>query len=258
MPIDRNLWAEWFAELPRWQCPKCEHGYLRPLSDTVEKRETGESEREHDDPDWELQWVRQRFVGLMKCDSESCGEIVSVGGDIWGEEMEHETHGSVWVEGYQVRWVYPPVVPFRTRQFPSAVTENIRRAAGLMWYDPEAAANKLRQAVELLLTNQGIRRTVITKKKRRVPLPLHDRVVEYGKRGATQKERADYMLAVKWIGNVGSHVGQVTRSHVLDGFDMMNVVLDDIFLGTRAELQRRAAEINRRRTPAGPRRRRNK
>jgi hypothetical protein len=87
----------------------------------------------------------------------------------------------------------------------------------------------------VLLTEQGVRRTTISKRRKREALSLHSRILEYR---AKRPDVAELLLAVKWLGNAGSHpgTGTVSQEDLLDGFEMLEQVLDEVYRRTRARL----------------------
>lgn len=42
-------------------------------------------------------------------------------------------------------------------------------------------------------------------------------------------ENAEMPLTVKWLGNSGSHAGELTRDDVLDAFDLIDLVLVNLY-----------------------------
>lgn len=61
---------------------------------------------------------------------------------------------------------------------------------------------RFRAAAEALLTDRKIPKTTIFKEKRRVWLNLHSRIDKFKK---VAPDSADYLFAMKWIGNTGNH-----------------------------------------------------
>jgi hypothetical protein len=115
----------------------------------------------------------------------------------------------------------------------------------LVWPSAEAAGNQLRQAVEALMDDAGI--SALDSKGKRIP--LHDRIVAFDK---TDKENGQVLLAVKWLGNSGSHPGGLTREDVLDAFDMIEFVLENLYGTTKKELLAKVAAINAQKGPVKP------
>ena len=58
------------------------------------------------------------------------------------------------------------------------------------------------------------------------------------------------MLAVKWIGNEGSHPGSVSRDDLLDAFQLVEHLLDEIFINRRAEMSKISRKVLRHKGPS--------
>jgi hypothetical protein len=61
------------------------------------------------------------------------------------------------------------------------------------------------------------------------------------------------MMAVKWIGNAGSHAKPVTREDLLDGYEMIEHLLDQIYIQPGKKLASLAKQINRSKKPRSAR-----
>jgi hypothetical protein len=125
---------------------------------------------------------------------------------------------------------------------PTSVQERIDAAAKIIWADPSSAANRLRSAVEALMDDQGIPRKRV-RDGRPYEVSLHGRIVSFKAAKPEHARAADLVLAVKWIGNVGSHNHSLRISDVLDGVEILDHTLDQIYDSTRDEIARKAAEI---------------
>jgi hypothetical protein len=78
----------------------------------------------------------------------------------------------------------------------------------------------------------------------RVRLPLDARInVLRGSRPGL-RELCDRLLAVKHLGNAGSHPGEVERSDVFDGLDILEHVLVERFENPHGQMARVVKEIN--------------
>lgn len=113
----------------------------------------------------------------------------------------------------------------------------------MIWLSAEAAANAIRQAVEHLMDEAGIAATDGAGKR----IMLHHRILEFQKADA---ENGDVLLATKWLGNTGSHVGGIIRDHVLDAFEMIELVLNNRYGTATAILMAKVAAVNAAKGPA--------
>lgn len=133
------------------------------------------------------------------------------------------------------------------RQVPSDVAENLRRSFRLFWSDVDAASNRIRHALEGLLDFYGVKRTVINRARKRVELKLHARIEMFGRSG---EPLSDQLMAVKWLGNAGSHPSTaVTRDDVFDAYEIMEFVLREKFDPMRERVGRITKAINKSKKP---------
>src|SRR5262249_3876077 len=139
--------------------------------------------------------------------------------------------------------VHPAPTPCKVQfRFPKPIQALLRSSAALFWIDREASANKLRQLVEVLLTHQKVPQKGLTAKRKMRPLTLHDRIIRYRERNA---ELADMLLAIKVLGNDGSHPGNVEEIDLLQSFDIVDYVLNEVYYQHTAQLKAAAKRISR-------------
>lgn len=266
MTINRKFWEGSLYPLPGWLCPVCQSGHYRTLKDAHAKGETKASREARDQPEWEAEWVEHRYVTLLRCDNPSCKEIASLAATTnvderyeWVAELDRET--PVRVDTYQISFIDPAPVPILlSDQVPSQINGLLKEAASAYWFDVEASANKLRQVAEEIMTERGIARFKIetirsTGKKVRKPIMLHQRIQTYQSQAP---DVAEMLLAVKWIGNAGSHVGSLKQTDVLDGFEMLDHVLGEIYRKDKVRLTKLAKKVNKRRGPSSAKKRKKK
>jgi len=240
--------ADWFVEedWPHLPCPTCAKGHLTP---TVENSDSGSSKRLRAHEAWEPDWIEGTFHGTLECTNLSCRDSIAVGGDMRVNEAPSRDWSVRFTTEYRVRFIYPPLelvrLPSRT---PETVRERVVAASLVLWAEPNSAANRLRAAVEELLTAQRIRKT--QNRKRGSPvryLPTQQRI-ELLK--AKRPEVADALEAVKWIGNEGSHDLALSPTEVLAGAQLLQHALELLYDKTHEELTRMAKQINKRKSIA--------
>lgn len=249
MTVDRALFAASFFMLPDWPCPTCGKGHLKTSKELLLVKETGPSQAAHQHDAWEPEWVEQRFAGLLTCDFGNCGDLVAIHGDVSVEDsFDYDHDGQLvqeYVDRFKPRSLLPAPLPIRPPEgTPELVTASLREAAGLIWQSAEGAANQVRQAVEHLMDEQGV--------KKSAPgafLSLHNRIKEFECKDA---KNAEILLAVKWLGNSGSHAGGLTRDDVLDAFDMVELVLVNLYDTTTATIMAKVKAINTQKGPVKP------
>jgi hypothetical protein len=220
--------------------------------------QTGESIEAQEHPASEPEWVDGRFSCMLFC-SNCQGQIALAGkyrvrDDRHYDEFEGETGG---YESYYRPLFFSDAphiirIPERT---PEAVAEELRGAFQLYWADPDACANRIRVSVEKLLTHQGIPRTngrkAVAAGKKRTFLTLHARIERFE---AKNRPIAQALMAVKWIGNAGSHSSPLSAEDALDGFELMEFVLDELFVKRASRIGALTRHIIRRKGPRSQRR----
>jgi hypothetical protein len=56
-------------------------------------------------------------------------------------------------------------------------------------------------------------------------------------------------MAVKWIGNAGSHTEAIYTEDLLDGFDILNSSLDKLYSDYDKQITQISSQINKRERP---------
>lgn len=245
MPQDLRLLARWVTKdgWPQVTCPVCGDGHL-VIEELKEEATAAAKQEQLRHPDWDPTWIRGYFHGQLRCGLGVCKEQVVVAGDYAVDVDVTEDGRTEYVDFYILRFAYPPLklisIPVST---PDKVREAIERAGAVVWTDPGSAANRLRTAIEELLTSYGMRRFVISKASKRVRLSTHQRIDEFRKH---ESVAAETLMAVKWIGNEGSHEGSLTVGDVLDGAELLAHALRLLYDRTEEEMARKVRAINRR------------
>ncbi|AYL36581.1 DUF4145 domain-containing protein [Streptomyces fungicidicus] len=240
---------------PRLLCPRCESGTLQVRdADSVMKVEAADSASElwKQHEGWEPDWVYGYFHGVLHCSYSECGEPTIVTGEYKVDAIPDPDWGIDYEERLRLRFSIPALCIMKIPEnCPKPVKDRIQDAAKLLWSDPASAANRLRSAIEELLTSQRIPRTKLISRagaqsKRRKRLSTHERIIMLK---AREPDAANLLEAVKWIGNSGSHEGSVRPDDVLNGVALLEHALHDLYDDRGKELARIAKEINARKGP---------
>lgn len=227
---------------PRVLCPTCRRALLELDQSSITHAQDPETLRDRQNgigeqgPDYrgEEEGV---FTALLICTSSRCRQPVSVVGN-WGLFYVEDERGHVgFGELLQPKMFYPPLVIVGTSaKVPASVTLAIEQASSVLWVSPGAAANRLRQGVEALLTAKGIRRFRRNKK----PEMLEARLDLFHKK---EPQVVEALRAVKWIGNVGSHDATVSIDDVLAGAEILDHALRTLYDTRDAKLVKKARLI---------------
>lgn len=219
------------------RCPTCSVGLLELDADTFRFHECVESVCCHSVEDWEPGWIRYVFTGVMKCNNKRCSERVIVSGDGSVEPFgDYETGEEHWDDTFHPRFFAPAIDLFPIPQAcPDEVSEAIRESFALAWQDFSSAGNKLRVAIEKLidLLAPGATGT------------LHNKLETF--RG-TNAQSADMLMAVKWIGNAGSHTSDLRECDLAVAYQVMEKVLKNLY-GNDQFLEQVVCKINTARNP---------
>lgn len=246
MSVNRTLWVSQFGTFPSWLCPTCQSGNLSLAKDGLKYSEPGYSKAARSEDPWEPDWIEERFSALLNCANTMCGEVVAVVGRThhvedhdWDKQEQH------WAREFQPTFLTPPppVFPIPT-ECPEAVSDELRKAFALLWSDAGSCANRLRTAVEVLLTDRKVPGKRRSKKNRKwVRMDLHSRVEKFREKDS---ETAEYLLAIKWLGNVGSHtdLDALTVDDLLNGFELFEHVIQLVYVKHERKMKKIAKTIN--------------
>lgn len=243
MSINRHAWPETFTQdRPlKWSCGEC-GSILALLANGLRSSETGPSKEAHELLAWEPEWTTGRFVADYAC--AHCGDLATVIGSytLVEDPDSFRRQEQTYYEVYRIRAIDPaPLLISIPEEAPDPIREQVHKAFRLFWIDNAACANALRGAVELLLDHHKIRKTSKAKGTQ-ARLTLHARIQEFTK---SQTELGAMLMAIKWIGNGGSHSQSLARERLFDGFDLLEHMLRESFAPDRKRLERIAKRVNR-------------
>ncbi|MEQ8415656.1 MAG: DUF4145 domain-containing protein [Imperialibacter sp.] len=260
MPIDKKYWKELKfvkGDFPSVLCPTCSKGHLKLLSkENFYKEETSDSKAYQMQEHWYSELVEYRFSMILTCDYVKCKEIVAcVGRGSNNTEFESDSFGNIvgqyYKQHYFPTYFLPPLnIIAVSNQYPIEVQKKLIESFSHFFSDLASCANKIRVCVETLMDSLKIKKYHITSGKR-TKLDLHRRILDYKSK---KPEVADHMLAIKWIGNSGSHYDNLTKDDVLDAYILLNHSLDRIFINHEMAIKQLTKKINKRRAPLSKRR----
>jgi len=256
MPVNRKFWLEPFFKnnFPNLNCPRCGIGILRPVDNSFQYWESADSRefgrkhlienRQSFDENTMLGMDASvyRYSVLLKCNNSNCLEhLASCGSGHVIDEYDSTLGDTVFYDSFAPEYFYPPIHIFPIpKECPEQVAEEIISSFKLFFSDPSASANYVRKATDSILTEKGIKRYSISKGKRK-RINLHDRIVLFQSR---EPESAKKLFAIKWLGNEGSHADTITKNDVLDAYEILESILDDLYVGYRKLVDKKVALIN--------------
>ena len=238
MRIDRDKWrSQWDeGDFPSLPCPNCS----APLNfdeNSLVVRTSAYSRELLDFTD--VDEPPSRFSAWFVCGYSKCGEVVSISGDCYYQYGYNNVGQTITERKFQPRAMNPgpPVVPI-SDDVPEPIFSTLKDSFGLLWVSNEACAGRLRVVLELVLDNQGF--PVEPDPGKFVSLDQrikgwHSRHRAYG--------IAQSFMAVKWLGNVGSHETRISRDRLLDAYEILYRVLVQLFPPDERDLDELSEKI---------------
>jgi len=260
MTIDKKYWKDLVfvkGNFPDIKCPTCDKGHLRPIMESFNCEETFESNQLRENDDWDPMMVDYRFVLLLKCTNTDCLDINSCIGIGYNDQVTefdkyYQECSNVIIPNYYPLYFIPSIkiIPVNDL-YPEKIKIELTNSFSHFFSDLSSCANKIRVCTEILMDELKIKKTEIQKTKRR-SIPLHSRILNYKK---INPEVADYLLAIKWIGNSGSHVDKLTKDDVLDAYILLDHSLNKLYNNEEKKIKKLTKEINKKRAALSTKRR---
>lgn len=250
MPVNRKLNEHPITEAaaPPWVCPTCAAGMLRLDVDALKFAMSSHSARAAGEDWFGPEHVEYKFSALLKCDNPACKEVASIAGrgevvTIPDEQMQHEEYEARFFPTY---FSPSPVLISIPPRCPDKVREQLKSAFVSSWGEYPAAANRIRVAAELLLDALRVPKTAVAKNYGRRRLTLHDRINAIPIRYAPVKNS---LLAIKWLGNHGTHEVDMSQQAVYDALDIFESVLEELYSEHPRRIKQLVRAVNQRRGP---------
>src|SRR5262245_32794327 len=194
--------AKWAIDFSKsgpsgWRCPRCRAGTLRLIPNSFTSRDVSAfAEHEVD--------VELVFACMLAC--SRCRQAVGGAGRGFVEDEfirnESGEEERTWQERFRPSAVIPSPELIEIRaSYPALIRDQLKRVFVLFWVDTGACLNSLRTTVEIVLNLKSI-----------PDGRLHDRIEKFK---SVEPELGDSLMAIKWLGNEGSHADQPTRIALL-------------------------------------------
>jgi hypothetical protein len=211
--FDQKIWKQTFISNKfntQWKCGFCGIGGLQ-LSEVIQTK-------------------KSTWSGILRCTDPHCRKQYQVAGIVkaigLGIEVSVEHFK---IEDYKLYPTHflPEVILF---ELPITLKEEVKinlvKSFNHFWYDLDACANKIRQAIELLVAEKGGVGSTLDQMIKSVRETLGDKLTET-------------LLALKCIGNDGSHAYRpFEREEILDAYNLLVDVLNQMY-PDESETQRR-------------------
>lgn len=242
MPVDRRLWKQCLTKTlaPRWPCPTCSRGTLRLKRDTLHYEQTAESLRSRYNEYPDIMDTKFTFAALLGC--SGCNQIISCCGVGGHEPREIVDQDGSFSQDYDIyfapkyfsipmRIVQPPA------RCPDTVKEQLRSSFSVFFCDLGAAANRVRQCVEEVLSDAGVE----SRNSDGTFVSLRTRINSFRDLNPENAARSD---ALRWIGNFGSHPEALTKGDLFDAYDILEGLLEDLYVGHHRAVRELVQRIN--------------
>ena len=247
MPVARHLWKQKLTNThaPMWPCPTCSSGKLRLKRDALHYEQTAESRRSRYDEHPHIMDTVFTFSTLLGC--HDCNEVISCCGLGGYEPMDVVDEDGSFSQDYSI-YLTPKYFSMPMRIFqpparcPDAVKEQLRSSFSVFFCDLSAAANRVRQCVEEILSDAGVE----SQNSEGEFVSLGTRINSYRDLNPENADRAD---ALRWIGNFGSHRETLTKDDLFDAYDILEVLLEDLYVGHQRSVRQLVEQINESRRP---------
>lgn len=192
---------------------------------------------------WEPEWIEYAFVALLRCDNTDCKESVCASG-IGGVEqiIDFENREEGYFDHFRPKWMTPsPRMISIPADAVDLLGDSLDRCFSNAWGDYSGAGNHLRKAVEIFVEYLESQNNMQKASK-----SLHDRIVALS---STNSDISEKLLAIKWVGNSGSHASDLTQNDIFDALDILEWVLSEVFENSKKKIDLLTAQINAKKGP---------
>lgn len=232
-----------FSDAPNFEyiCPNCNVGFLVPDNSTFEKIEPRYSEAAHGADEWSPDWVAYRFTVKCVCNKNDCGEVAFVSGSGSLDQRYGYNGQPEYYERFAIHSFYPaPILCYIPSETPYDVAALLKKSFKLYWVDIPAASNALRASLEGLLDELKVPNQEVGKSGKMNRMTLHRRLEVWA---ATEKDFAELCLALKEVGNLGSHGDPVRSKHYFGSLEIYSHVLKELFENNAKKMKELAKSI---------------
>lgn len=226
-----------------YPCPRCNVGFLTPKSIATEITQVGVDMEYYNYHDG----IEHIFSGILICKNSDCKELISISGRclkdiVYGKELPSGEMVEDRFSTYYPKYFYPNLKLFNIeKEIPDEIAIQINLAFSHYFSDLSSCANRIRNSIELILDDL---KAPIKAKNKLGKLylftSLHQRIEHFKKRNSTI---AKLLLALKIIGNEGSHIGEIKQEDVLDAFEILEELLEFVYINKRKRVVKLAQEI---------------
>ncbi|EKN3716706.1 TPA: DUF4145 domain-containing protein [Yersinia enterocolitica] len=224
------------------KCPICLKSDAYLSWETMQLEETQESVKYRSHEEWEPDWLEYDYSATYEC-VECKQRIRSLGtAAIRYHENYDPRTGDHYIDEYKVfspQFFLPSLVIFEpTQQCPKEVKKVLFDSFKLAFCDIPSAANKVRVALEVLISLEIPANELVNK-------TLHQRIPLLEAKYPTIDGIKDISLAIKWIGNAGSHQQDGVPEFALKfAYEAFEVILREIYETKKSTIGEMSGLVN--------------
>ena len=224
--MNRNLWTQTLTKshCPPWPCPNCNKGTFNLSPDSFVFKETARSANQHGHEAWDPDWITYNFSCWVKCGNTTCGNdaVLTGTGGVWPIWDPEDGGSESWEDRFSPLFCSQmPDMIVLPEKCPKEVIESLRASFALFWSDQAGAAGRLRVAIERLLDHLG----VPAKNPDGTEIRLHNRIENFTNGNS---EIGGQLMALKWLGNTGSHTGELNKEELMDAYEVLEHALGEL------------------------------
>ena len=244
--MNRKIWStrNFNSDYPKsYPCPTCSTGILNLNEISTKITPIGK----HMEHYGSHQGIEHVFSAILQCKNTDCKELITVSGQCLKDIVfDSELPDGRMTEGrfstYFPKYFYPNLKLFKLPDnTPPIVAQQINLSFSNYFHDLSSCANRIRNSIELILDDlKAPKRKKTKRSKIHTFRTLHQRIEHYGKRN---KKIGNLLLALKIIGNEGSHAGNIATESILDAYEILEHLIEYAYIKKEKRIKEIANEI---------------
>lgn len=214
-----------------FKCPYCENYSLRLKQDSWYQYDSSKFKemQEWVEPE---DCVFYQYLAIYRCEESDCRqEIMSSGTGSVEMDIEIDGNGEQQRLHYNIfkpKFFNPALHFFEIpKNTPEKIKDLVVLSFSLVLQSPVAAVNSLRSAVEEILADHGIPKN--TEKT------LHKRIEKDVPQNTKLKDFEKLLMAIKWLGNSGSHGNEIELELILYVYEVLELILNSLYVTDRTQ-----------------------
>jgi len=232
------------GSFPDYECPKCGAHLKTGEPGLFDSAYTKESRKHNDEHDQDHE--NGVFHVCLTCTRPSCGESIVVVGTTYMDELHDDDYlhnrERVFITLCTPQYFIPPLEMFKIPDAtPHRVKECIKASFNLFFVSSGSALNEIRNAIEFLMDELKVPRKGLDANGVEERWDLDKRVAKMPNQDGVNVK--GYLLAIKNLGNWGSHAVDTDRNDVLDAYDLLSHVLEALYVKRDKAMQELAKRI---------------